>query len=160
MRAAPAAAFPVARSGFWWAVAISLLSLSLAVLVWLIGRFFDPEGRVVSVPAGVLPTLALLLVVSVGGYRAIVRRLSPRELRWDGQVWSLRIQGLEHLQPELGWSQCMLDWGGHLLLRWHPLVGHYPMRWLPMSRRDAPAHWHALRCALWGARPLAQEPAL
>jgi hypothetical protein len=53
-----------------------------------------------------------------------------------------------------------LDVGAWMLLKFRadeapPAAGR---RWIPVHRRSAGVHWHALRCAVYSPRPAPGEP--
>ena len=62
------------------------------------------------------------------------------DLNWDGATWT--CDGVA------GAAVMHVDLGDHVLVRFLPAAPGAAARWLGLSRRGAPAAWHALRCAL------------
>jgi hypothetical protein len=84
----------------------------------------------------------LLPLVAAWGWRSAA--VLPRRLRWDGQGWWLTEA---HASAETAVNLVVLiDLDGWLLLRATP-----GPRWLPLSRRQQPAQWGALRATLFAA---------
>lgn len=88
------------------------------------------------------PLALALPLISAWAWREA--RVLPRRLRWDGQAWWLSApEADEEGEVQL---EVLIDLDGWLLLCASP--GPY---WLPLSRRQHPAHWGALRATLFAA---------
>ncbi len=131
------AAAPVAVLGSggpgWRAVQTALPALAAASLAaWGLAHFEQPAW----------PAWGPALLVGVGAWRAT----SPqaRELRWDGQTWSL--------DGTAGRPAVALDLGVFLLIR---LRTEPPFRdrWWAVTAAEAGAAWPALRAALYSRPP-------
>ncbi|HSV68783.1 MAG TPA: hypothetical protein VLI72_01625 [Methylibium sp.] len=142
MRAAPAVSVAV-RAGARWRLAVALLLAvaGAAVLLWAAERGDAPAW----LGAGACMGWAAVL-----GWRG--GRVARWRLDWDGQAWQLQAE--RERAPHRGKMAVMLDLGDALLLRFVPDDGTRGT-WLPLQRADAPAEWHALRCALYSPRPAA-----
>lgn len=98
----------------------------------------------------------LMLVVAAGSAVPVfwLRRwqamVPVRELVWQPTNHHWR------LQTRTGQLDCLADLGHWMLLR-HRGPGLHTT-WLPLSRRDHAAHWHALRCALFSPGPPIHPP--
>jgi hypothetical protein len=148
MRASPAFQVTVRRFGVWQAALLSLLAItSAALLAWLASpdSAVPPGWRALAVAAG-----AIILAVA-----APLLRRSPFSLRWDTQRWNLGPASSAGEEPWQGKLAVAIDLGGWMLLRFEqdgePI--RRPIRWLPVQRRGLEAQWHALRCAVYCARP-------
>jgi hypothetical protein len=86
---------------------------------------------------------------------ARVRRVAPVELHWDSRCWHWRPADDPGARPAAGTLAVALDLGPWMLLRLDALEPSKAARrtWLPVQRRGLEAHWHALRCAVYCARP-------
>ncbi|WP_338415631.1 hypothetical protein [uncultured Sphaerotilus sp.] len=111
------------------------------------------------------PTRAMLWLVTLSSLPALWllhRSANPVgcALTWhpDDAQWRLERtpSNGQAGRPQAGRIDCIAD-GTHWMLLRHSGRG-IPSTWLCVSRRDHPARWHALRCAVFspGARP---EPA-
>lgn len=155
MHQAPALALTLPPDRLWVG-GIRTLSASalLAAASWLVWHSVQTgtSTPVMHLLAVLCSLPALWLFYTSTTAPAVGVRLSwhPEEARWHLQA---------HLStgpPRSGQIQCVAD-GTHWMLLRHSDCG-IPSVWLRVSRRDHPAHWHALRCAVFspGARP---EPA-
>jgi len=123
-------------------IQLALYAISTAVAVWWLGAQHVQPGAPL-----------LLLSLLLGGVAALVawRALSgpALSLGWDGSAWQLQRSGIDR---QAGRVALMLDLGSWLLVRFVPDAAPARTRrraaWLPLSRRDAPAAWPALRVAL------------
>jgi hypothetical protein len=88
------------------------------------------------------PLLLALPLLTVAAWRAAAVR--PRRLRWDGEAWWLAEAGSAAEAPVQ--LRVVMDLHHWLLLRARP----GPV-YLPLSRRQHPAHWGALRATLFSA---------
>jgi hypothetical protein len=80
------------------------------------------------------------------------------ELRWDTRRWFLDATGGIPEETHPGNLTIALDLGAWMLLRFDPdapLPAGRRTTWLPVQRLGLEAHWHALRCAVYCARPAA-----
>ena len=149
MHAAPPLMLSVDRNGQWRAGVLLLATgacASMAAWWWA-----QPD----PVPAWATATALLGFLVAlacVGG----LWRLPPVTLRWDRQRWQCTRDGAAEWAGELAVA---VDLGGWMLLRFvpDPESAGAPSRprslWVAVQRRGLEAHWHALRCALYAARP-------
>ena len=131
------AAAPVAVLGSggpgWRAVQTVLPALAVASLsAWGLAHFRQP----------VWPAWGLALLVAIPLWRATAAE--RRELRWDGQVWSL--------EGTAGQLVVAMDLGAFVLIR---LRAEHPMRdrWWAVTATEAGAAWPALRAALYSRPP-------
>lgn len=145
MQGPPALTLSLPPCALWRAVVAVLAALAAAAL-----------GAWVMRAAGMLPMSlwGWLLAAALGAIAAAwtLHRLRAVQLRWDGGQWHLAEQGLE---PRPGTLDVALDTGGWLLLSFRPEGSGIPWRrrWIPVGRRGAGPHWHALRCAVYSPRP-------
>jgi hypothetical protein len=136
MRVAPPVRALSCSAGLWRLFQQVLVALGTAVAVAWAGAQLGAEGAAL---AGV--AMALGLVAAWGAGRQLVAPV--RRLAWDGAAWQLLPEG------QAGQVALMIDLGDWMLVRFSPGA-----HWLPLSRRDAPADWQALRVALHAAPPL------
>lgn len=105
-----------------------------------------------------LPLVLAISLLAVGTLAAAGTllwhaRQIPMRLSWTGSHW-VCMPVADAASPvradaPAGEVDLMLDLGGAMLLRWRALpAGAGQTIWLPVSRRAAPAAWHALRVAL------------
>ena len=139
MRASPPCQVSLRHFGAW-RVAVALLTCAgvAAIAIWLASRELAVSiGWVMLAAALALPMLAC--AVSLW-------RVPAQSLRWDGQVWQLDAM--------LGELKVAIDIGPWMLLMFTPEM---PGRtsWLPVQRRGLETQWHALRCAVYSPRPVA-----
>jgi len=143
MHAAPSVTYPVGRSPFAARlVALAALAGLAAAVAWMLqsGAF------------GWRQALALAAVFACAGLALADWRRSPAgALRWDGAGWSWEEGG----QAGCGRPEIALDLQNRLLLRWLPETGR--ARWLWLERVRDPAHWEALRRAVY-SRASAPSP--
>jgi hypothetical protein len=144
MHSAPSVTYPVGRSAFALALAAALAALGLAVAVlW----------SVQSPAAGWRQALAFAAVAACAGTAGSAWWRSPAgTLRWDGAGWTWEEGG----EGRCGHPEIALDLQNRLLLRWQPETGR--VRWLWLERARDPAHWEALRRAVY-SRASAPIPA-
>ena len=145
MRGWPPLDLPLGPTRLGWAAHVALwLAAAASVAAWVLAVNELPGGRLPWAAAGALGL-------------ALVRPRRPaavRRLRWDGREWSLAL-GDGPAQP--GTLAVALDLGGWLLLRLE--APQAPRRrWLAVDRRSAGTAWHALRCAVYSARPAPGGP--
>jgi hypothetical protein len=81
------------------------------------------------------------------------RRSPAGVLRWDGQGWTWEEGGL----VAAGHPEIALDLQNRMLLRWQPEGGR--VRWLWLEGAHAPAHWEALRRAVYSRASTPVPPA-
>ena len=143
MRASPAFQIEIQRYGAWCAAigALRLLAAAATLAWWWSNDGSQPRALVLGV--GVL---AFVVIGLAGG----LARVRPVRLHWDSQRWHLGAA-----QPTPGNLAIALDLGSWMLLKFeHDLTpGRRRVSWLPVQRRGLEAHWHALRCAVYCARP-------
>jgi toxin CptA len=135
MHAAPSVTYPVGRSPFaaWLYALAGLAGLGVAV-AW----------SVQSATFGWRQGLALGAVFACGSLALASWRRSPTGvLRWDGVGWTWE-EG-----PVVGGGrpEIALDLQNRMLLAWQPESGR--VRWLWLERARDPAHWEALRRAVY-----------
>jgi hypothetical protein len=154
MRASPPFQVSVTRFGVWRCAIVGLAIGAAATLAgWLATRdeFTPWAWQMAAGVAGaglLLSSLALL-------------RVAPLSLRWDGRQWHLGPVASAGDEPWEGSLAVALDLGGWLLLRFAHEAPARPRRftWLPIQRRGLEDRWHALRCAVYCARPVAGSDA-
>jgi hypothetical protein len=148
MRASPAFRIRIARYGVWRAAVATLLAVTLlAQAAWLAGH----AGQAPLVASVMLAALDFVLLGAAAG----ALRQVPVDLRWDTQRWLLG-PGSDATGPHPGNLTIALDLGAWMLLRFDhdaPPRGRRRTTWLPVQRLGLEAHWHALRCAVYCARP-------
>jgi hypothetical protein len=154
MRASPPFQVSVTRFGVWRLAVVGLIVLAAAVLVaWLASRDeFTALGWQLAAGAAGTGLLASSL--------ALVR-IAPLSLRWDSQSWHLGPAASAGDEPWRGSLAVALDLGGWMLLRFEHDDAARPRRfsWLPIQRSGLEDHWHALRCAVYCARPVSGNDA-
>ena len=116
--------------------------VGVTTLVWLgwhVTQFGFP-----TTPMLVVSALAFTPMLWLWWLHRAVPRV--QHLAWHPQDghWALQT---EATPPRLGQLDCLVDTGHWMLLR-HRGPGLRTV-WLPLSRRDHAAHWHALRCAVF-----------
>lgn len=131
------AALPVAVKGCgghaWRAVQVLLPALAVAALVaWGLGWAEAPAWP--AGPASLTVGLAVWWCT----------KPASRELRWDGEAWSL--------DGEPGKLAVAMDLGGFLLIRLRP-PGVWRDRWFAVAAAEAGAAWPTLRAALYSRPP-------
>jgi len=148
MHASPAFHVIVRRYGAWRGLVIALVAMMAAVLLaWLASRDeFTPLLLQLAVGALGLGLMAAAV--------RLVRR-EPMSLRWDTQRWHLGQASTAGDEPWTGRLAVALDLGGWMLLRFDVDASSSGRRihWLPIQRRGLEGQWHALRCAVYCARP-------
>jgi hypothetical protein len=154
MRASPAFQVTVRRFGVWRvALAFVIAAAAAAIAAWVVSADQAsawPARVAVIVAAGVLLVTAASLM-----------RCSPLSLRWDTHTWHLGPASTMGEEPWSGQLAVALDLGPWLLLRFRhePAPGQRRrITWVPVQRLGLEPHWHALRCAVYCARP-ADRPA-
>ena len=131
MHAAPSVSYPVGRSRF------ALVALGLA---WLVGLALAALWTLQADAPGWRQALAFGAAGAAGLAAALAWRRSPSgRLAWDGGGWRWEEEG--------GRPEIALDLQSRMLLRWRSDAG--AVRWLAVERNAAPAHWDALRRAVY-----------
>jgi hypothetical protein len=152
MRASPAFQVSVTRFGVWRVAVLSVLVPAAAVLIaWLVSRDeFTPLWWQLLVGS------AGLLLLTLG---ATLIRVAPMSLRWDTAEWHLGPAASAGNEPWHGRLAVAIDLGPWMLLRFDHDAATRRRRitWLPVQRNGLQSRWHALRCAVYCARP---EPGL
>jgi hypothetical protein len=77
------------------------------------------------------------------------------DLRWDGLAWHVGPGvSVEH-ELLSGTLSVSIDLGHWMLLRFQPDDARLQSGaiWIPVQRKGLEAQWHALRCAVYSARP-------
>jgi hypothetical protein len=151
MRASPAFQLTIERFGAWRAaLACVALGTVAALAAWALSDL--PAGlRLAGVAAG----LVLL-------WQALpLARVPAASLRWDTRCWHLGPAATRGEEPWQGTLVVALDLGSWMLLKFvHEVTpGGSRTSWLPVQRRGLEAHWHALRCAVYCARPAPRRDA-
>lgn len=151
-RWAPAVRWPVpaAESGSRLGAAVLLALSASGLTAWLAGH-----AGAGSTGAGMAVVIAAMAGIGVAPYyQQLGRDRRARQLRWDGQDWWLGTMAGDELRGAL---QPTIDLGAWMLLRfdagpWRP-TGVRRVQWLALRRRQQPAAWHPLRCAVYCPRP-------
>ena len=154
MRASPPFQISVTRFGVWRLGVVGLSALAAAALVaWLASRdeFTAPGWQIAAGVAG-----TALLASSLA-----LARIAPVSLRWGGQQWHLGPAASAGDEPWRGSLAVALDLGGWMLLRFEHDDPSRRRRfsWLPIQRGGLEDRWHALRCAVYCARPVSGNDA-
>ena len=107
---------------------------------------------------------AIALLAVAAAALALARSLvalKPVSLRWDGRHWHVGLAPSIGQEPFAGGLAVSLDLGFWMLLRFQPASADCPRRltWLPVQSRGLESQWHALRCAVYSARPAAEPDA-
>jgi len=145
--------FRVNRHRVWRAVVLLLAGITAAsMLVWWRAQPSQaPLAVSVAVAAGVLAWIACV---------AGLWQMLPTTLRWDGQRWQVARGRSAECSVELAVA---IDLGGWLLLRFVPegapagQAGRRRPTCIALQRLGFEARWHAIRCALYRARPVARS---
>ena len=148
MRASPAFQITVRRFSVWRLALLTLLVMPCAALgAWL------ASGDSASPLAPRL--LAALVGAGIVALAAPLLRRQAFSLRWDSQQWHLGPESSVGQERWAGSLAVAIDLGGWMLLKFEPNAGlaQRSTRWLPVQRRGLEAQWHALRCAVYCARP-------
>jgi hypothetical protein len=150
---APAVTHPVGRTP---RLAWLLAGLWLAGAVAVLGAFF-------SAPALIQHELfVMLLLASVlfsgGACLAFWRSQRARQLRWDGERWSLEPDSASG-DGDAVWPRVRVDLQRALLLSFEQPPSRRPA-WLWAEAGQDLARWHLLRCALYSYKPSAAEGAV
>ena len=150
MRTSLACNVSLRHFGVWKSAVWLLALLSVAALAgWLVsGRDLWPTGAWVAAAAAAMtvPWLAS----SIAQAPAVNLRL--HEGHWT--VTQDRQAGAEAAQA--GELDVAIDLGSFMLLSFRPVLAsgrRGARRWLPAQRRGHEHDWHALRCAVFSARP-------
>jgi hypothetical protein len=139
-----------------WRMALAALGVlsAFTVLAWFIHKTLNTSA---PWPLWIFG-LALSLFVLTGWAAWQSWRLRTPDcisLQWDGADWTVVDR---RCQASTGDVAVVIDLGGWMLLRFMPdLSAHSAARrrvWIPLSERQLPRDWHALRCAVHGARPI------
>jgi hypothetical protein len=131
MRAAPAVGAPIGLASGWRATQALLWALAvLAACAWLLAH------------GGLQPVWAWLAALPTAWLAWQGSRTQVAVLAWDGQQWLLDGAPAR--------VTVAFDLDHALLLRLQTELG---IRWLPATARQAGAHWHALRAALYSRAP-------
>jgi hypothetical protein len=149
MRHAPPLQFRVRHYGLWHAFVLLLaVSACASVLAWWWAQ---------PVPAPLWNSVATVLAaLATLACAATLWRAPPLTLRWDRQCWWLARDGAAE---QAGTLAVAIDLGGWMLLRFvgeeqsADLVWRSRVVWIALQRQGLDAQWHAIRCALYGARP-------
>ena len=147
MRATPAFQLTIRHFGVWRAMVAVLVCCAAASL----GAFLMLPGEPSASPLirGPLATLAALAIAA----GATLWRREPVSLRWDTQQWHLGPAASKGEEPWPGQLAVALDLGAWMLLKFsHQRDARRP-HWLPVQRMGIEPSWHALRCAVYCARP-------
>ena len=148
MRASPAFRVSVLRFGVWRvAVGVTLLAAAMALAAWAATR---DEFTPLWLGAGAIAAGVAVLLAGAGWLR-----VRPLSLRWDSREWLLGPVESAGDEPWRGRLAVAIDLNAWMLLRF---VADSPSngprtRWIPVQRRGLEADWHALRCAVYCARP-------
>jgi len=150
MRTAPALQLEVRRFGIWQAAIAALTTAAMANIAAWVASVAPYEPAVTWWLAG---------AASIASVAAAVTLLRPSAFRlsFDAQGWKLGgVLASSIARP--GRIFVRVDLGFWMLLSFQPEPAAGPglRRWLPLQRRGLEADWHALRCAVYSARP---EPA-
>ncbi len=149
MRASPAFQITLEHFGAWRVAILAAMGLATAALAawWLTDH---PER-----PRTVAAALTMICAGALSAC-ATLWRCPLTRLRWDGQCWHVAsCDGGDEVPARR--LDVAVDLGVWMLLRLDQdtSAGGRRIRWLPAQRRGHVAHWHALRCAVYSARPAA-----
>jgi hypothetical protein len=145
MHAAPSVSYPVGRSAF---------AARLYAAAGLAGLGVAVAWSVQSDTFGWRQGLTLLTVAACGLLASAAWQRSPTGvLRWTGDGWSWEEGGL----AGAGHPEIAFDLQNRMLLRWQPETGR--VRWLWLESARDPAHWEALRRAVYSRASAPVPPA-
>lgn len=131
MHAAPSVSYPVGRSR---------AVLAALALGWAAGLSAASLWTLQADAPGWRQALAFAAVLVAGAAAGFGWLRSPTgRLAWDGGGWRWQEEG--------GRPEIALDLQSRMLLRWRSEAG--AVRWLAPERDAAPAHWDALRRAVY-----------
>ncbi len=149
MRSAPPLQISVMRFGVWRAlVALLAGSACVSMVLWWRAQPWPVRPEVAAVAA--------LGALAAAGTAIALWRVAPLTLRWDRQRWWV-ARGAAAEQP--GELAVAIDLGVWLLLRFVAETEPGPAwrqrlpTWIALQRPGLEASWHAIRCALYAARP-------
>jgi hypothetical protein len=148
MRASPAFQVTVQRFGAWRSGVLALVLAAAAAL-----------GAWIAAPDNVHPLRIRLAVAAAGALLlaggASRLRCRSASLRWDTTKWHLGPASTKGEEPHSGRLAVAIDLGAWMLLRFRHdgAAGRRRSMWLPVQRRGLESQWHALRCAVYSARP-------
>ena len=108
--------------------------------------------------------VALSVILSLWSWHWASRQTAGW-LVWSGQQWRLEWPACTaevseaSLQRDEGACAVLLDFQHMALVRWRAAstTSRPAVRYLWLSASQAPAHWHALRSALYGWRPVVED---
>jgi hypothetical protein len=147
MRASPAFQITLEHFGAWRAALLMLMVLAAAALFawWML----DAGARLHPMAAVLAIVSACTLCASATSWRC-----ASAHLRWDGQFWYLASPP-HHPEVRARRLDVALDLGSWMLLRFERDSGPWTRRvnWVPAQRLGHAFQWHALRCAVYCARP-------
>ena len=148
MRAPPAFQVSICRFGMWRAGVAALIAITWAVMAAWLASGNDDAPLALRMSVGLMGVIVLLAGVTLMHRPAL-------SLRWDGQTWHLGPAASAGDERWRGQLAVAIDWGGWLLLKFEHADASAQRRttWLPVQRRGLESHWHALRCAVYCARP-------
>ena len=160
MLTSPSVHVSLRRFGAWRGAAAVLTLVGVAAqLAWATAH--GAAGR----PA--LFALGAVIGVSVLCLGALLMRVDPVALRWDGRAWHLGpigidgFDGIDGVDGVEGRIAVAIDLGPWMLLRFMPTApaARRHAAWLPAQRRGLEAEWHAFRCAVHAPRAHLAAPA-
>jgi toxin CptA len=135
MHTAPAVSYPVGRSRFGgWCTLALLAAAGLVFAAWVV----QAPGWSWRQALGA----TLLLACAAAAWRGW-RLGAIGSLSWDGEAWTWRGADGE----QAGRLEKVLDLQERMLVRWHLETGR--AEWFWVERDGAPAHWEALRRAVY-----------
>ena len=145
MHGTPALSLALPAPGWWRRLVAALATMGAASLAaWAVQAHesLPSWARAGAVAAGALAVAA--------AWRA--GHLPAAGLSWDGRQWRLEMAGRGACAGTLSVA---LDAGAWMLLRLDAAPGPAAVRrhWLAVSRGAMAGDWHALRCAVYSARP-------
>lgn len=126
-----------------WSFSVYSLFIVGVVVAWAV--LTDQNQHPWRIPSAA----GLVLASVVWAWRWVQRTLLPAHIAWDAQAWSL-TSALSASVPLEGVPQVCVDGQHWLVVRAMPFG--QPVRWLWLERKASPAHWRALRRALY-SRP-------
>jgi len=148
MRATPAFQLTIRHHGVWRAMVALLACCAAASLAAFVLQPGAP-----STPPPIKSVLAVIAALGIAAASTALRRREPVSLRWDTQQWWLGPASTIGEEPSSGRLIVALDFGAWMLLRFSHHTGRRRTSWLPVQRRGIETSWHALRCAVYCARP-------
>lgn len=149
MHNAPPVVFPVGR--FVWGHAVMVLLAVCGALGLWVGAAQAKTSQFLGPWLGWCGLLIAALLVNRKDH------WTNGSVVWTGEVWLWRDPLGQETQTRM---QVVLDFGTALAVSLRPVSARWyePQRFIWLTRKDQPARWHALRCAVYSRPRREQKP--